>query len=129
MSEATVKLLKLNVTAEATNKLRVLKARTNLTPNILARIGLALSLEEPGRPVPETYPTDGMEFNSYTLLGAYSELIAALLKQRVSDDGYESFDSDTMNGQLRAHVNRGVNLLYPRLKNIEDLAELLPKSD
>lgn len=127
MSESTVKLLKLNVTADATNKLRALKARTSLTPNILARIGLALSLEEPGRPIPENYPADGMEFNSYTLLGPYSELIAALLKQRVMDDGYDSYDSETMNGQLRAHVNRGVSLLYPRLRNIEDLADLLPK--
>ena len=37
-------------TVDADSQLRMLKARTGLTPNILCRLGFCLSLEEPGIP-------------------------------------------------------------------------------
>jgi len=126
MSANRERFQKLNVSADVTTKLRTLKMRTGLTPNITARLGLAMSLEEPGRPDPRTFLTDGMEFNSYTLLGQYSSVIEALLRQRLHADGD---DPDHPLGEvLRAHVNRGVGLVYPRIKTIENLADLLPKA-
>ena len=126
MSSTRERFQKLNVSAETTLKMRTLKGRTGLTPNITARMGLALSLEEPGKPDPQSYAVDGMEFNSYTLLGSFSTLIEALLRQRQALDGDEA--SGQFGDLLRAHVNRGVSLLYPRLKTIEDVMDLLPSA-
>ena len=72
-------LIKLKISSELTQKLRTLKARTGLTPNILCRIGFCLSLNEPGVPDVKKQPEDGMEFNRYTLTGQYDILFLCLL--------------------------------------------------
>ena len=65
-------------------------------------------------PDPSTFPNDGMEFNRYTLLGAHEVLMLALVRQRCLQDG---LDPETeLEEQLRAHINRGIGILYPRLK-------------
>ena len=115
---------KIIVSHDSTWKLRSLKGWTGLTPNILSRIALTLSLREPGQPDPDTYPTDGMEFNAYTLFGPYEVLTTALLKERILQDGLEP--EGMLQEQLRAHINRGVALLYPRVRCLADLANLLP---
>ena len=38
---------------EADSRLKTLKTKTGITPNLLCRIGFCLSLEEPGIPSPE----------------------------------------------------------------------------
>jgi DNA sulfur modification protein DndE len=81
---------------------------------------------EPGIPKPEAYPTDGSEFNRYTLMGEWDPLIVALLKERCTADELP-LDNDNLIKQFRAHLNRGVALLYGRVKGLSDLARLLPK--
>ena len=120
------RVVKLNVSAEATQKLRTLKARTGLTPNITSRLGLSLSLREPGIPDPTAYESDGMEFNSYTLFGAHESTILALVRERCIQDGINI--SVEFGELLRAHVNRGVSLIYPRVRSVSNLLELLPVS-
>jgi len=56
-----MKLNKVKLDVELTTKVRTLKARTGLNPNILCRIGFCLSLNEPGIPNTERYLEDGME--------------------------------------------------------------------
>ena len=62
-------LNKIKISNDATQKLRTLKIRTGLTPNILCRLGFCLSLNEPGIPRLTNFQEDGMEFNRYTLTG------------------------------------------------------------
>ena len=81
---------------------------------------------EPGTLKPENYPTDGSEFNRYTLMGEWDALVVALLRERCASDGL-SLDNDSLTKQFRAHLNRGVVLLYRRVKGLTDLAALLPK--
>ncbi len=119
------KAIKLHVSADVTNKLKVLKARSGLAPNILCRLGLGLSLDEAGVPNPDIYPTDGAEFNRYTLLGQYDLLITSLVKERCRKDGLDI--EANIGQQLRAHLNRGIYLLYSRLKTLNDLENMLPK--
>ena len=95
-------------------------------PNVLCRLGLSLSLTEPGIPKPEDYPADGSEFNRYTLMGEWDSLIVALLTERCASDGLK-VDDDSLVNQFRAHLNRGVGLLYGRVKGLSDLVGLLPK--
>ena len=121
-----MKLNRIHVSEDSRHKLSILKRRTGLLPNVLCRLGFSLSLTEPGIPKPEDYRTDGSEFNRYTLMGEWDSLIVALLKERCAADGLE-LDDDSLADQFRAHLNRGVGLLYGRVKGLSDLMALLPK--
>ena len=114
---------RIRVSAEATNKLKVLKARTGLTPNILCRLALTLSFSEPGLPNASTYDEQGQEFNRYTLTGEWDQLFIALLKERLSQDSLD-VELDLL-PQFKSHLNRGVALLYSRIKSLSDLQGLL----
>lgn len=123
----TLSTRRLRFCREADNWLRVLKSRTGITPNIVCRIGFALSLDEPGLPNPDMYPDDsGREINRYTLLGEYDAVYVALLRQRVAEDrsaggaDNKSREHD-LDAQFRAHMNRGVMLLAARVKSLPDL--------
>lgn len=120
MSELT--LQRIPFTEEADNRLRLLKARTGITPNILCRIGLCLSLEEPGIPIilDEEVKT-GREINRYTLLGKEDQIYIALLKVRLTKDEQPL---NLMNDMFLAHINRGIEILSARIKTISDLGEL-----
>ena len=121
-----MKLNRIHVSADSRHKLSILKGRTGLLPNVLCRLGFSLSLMESGIPNPEDYDTDGSEFNRYTLMGEWDPLIVALLKERCEADGLP-LDNDNLSKQFRAHLNRGVALLYGRVKGFSDLVRLLPK--
>ena len=120
MDELT--LQRIPFVAHADNRLRMLKARTGITPNILCRIGFCLSLDEPGIPAsPEEDADGGREINRYTLLGEYDLAFVTLLRTRLAEDGDEPTDLDAA---FVAHMNRGVELLAPRLKSLADLGHL-----
>ena len=120
-----MKLNRIHLSEDSRHKLSILKGRTGLLPNVLCRLGLSLSLVDPSIPRPENYPTDGSEFNRYTLMGEWDPLIVALLKERCAADGLP-LDDESLIEQFRAHLNRGVELLYARVRRLNDLARLLP---
>ena len=119
-------ITKIFLSADNTQKVRTMKGRTGITPNILCRFALALSLRDPGVPDPSSFPNDGMEFNRYTLLGPHEVLMLALVRQRCLHDDLDP--DDEMSEQLRAHINRGIGILYPRLKNLADLGHLVQQT-
>ena len=82
-----MKLTKLRLTKDASNRLRFAAGKIGLTPNLLCRIGFCLSLAEPSVPDPEKFPEEDREFNRYTLLGEYDPLFVALLRERCRQDG------------------------------------------
>jgi DNA sulfur modification protein DndE len=118
-----MKLTRLRLTTEASNRLRFIAGKTGLTPNLLCRIGFCLSLAEPSVPNPQDYPEEEREFNRYTLLGEYDPLFVAILVERCRNDG---LDLARVSDYFRAHMNRGIVLLQQRTKNIADLATLIP---
>lgn len=118
---------KLRISSDATSKLRSLRQRTGLTPNLLCRIALILSLEE--GPIGGAHSPDeeGSEFNAYTLTGEYSALFAALL--RWVEEGAAPSDplkSDELLKRLRGHIHRGVGSLSVRAKTPADVLRLVP---
>lgn len=119
-----MKLTKLRLTNEASNRLRFVAGKTGLTPNLICRLGFCISLAEQSVPAPETYPEEDREFNRYTLLGEYDPLFIALLIQRCRKDG---LDLARMSDYFRAHMNRGILILQHRVKEISDLAQLVGK--
>jgi DNA sulfur modification protein DndE len=118
-----MKLTKLRLTKDVSNRLRFLAGRTGLTPNLLCRLGFCLSLAEPAIPNPEDFPEEDREFNRYTLLGEFDPLFIALLRERCRNDG---LDDNALAGAFRAHMNRGVLLLQQRVRGVQDLATLVP---
>lgn len=120
-------LTRLRISEEVAHRLSILKARTGLTPNILCRIGFCLSLNDPTKPDPEDYPKDTeKEINRHTLTGQWDPLFVALIKERCCRDG-QSLDDESLANHFRAHVNRGVLLLYKRTRSLNDLAQLMPR--
>ncbi len=120
-------LNRLRLSGEVSHRLSILKGRTGLTPNILCRIGFCLSLNDPTVPDPEDYPDDmEKEINRHTLTGPWDALFVALIKERCHRDDLP-LDDDALADHFRAHVNRGVLLLYKRVRSLNDLAQLVPR--
>lgn len=117
----SMQLNRVRVSEQADNALRSLKARTGLTPNLLCRIGFCLSLREPIPPDLNDYDQNGREFNRYTLTGQYDSYFLALLKQYC----YKHNRQDQIEEQFVANLNRGVLLLFQRVKGITDIPRLI----
>ena len=118
-----MQLNRIHISEDSRNKLSLLKGRTGLLPNVLSRIGLMLSLAETSEPELDADATDGSEFNRFTLMGEWDPLIVTLLEERCSTNG-NCRDNGELVKYFRAHLNRGVHLLYGRAKGLEDLANL-----
>lgn len=119
-----MKLTRLRVCNEVDQRLSHLKARTGLTPNLLCRIGFCMSLNDPTVPDPSAYPPDSdRELNRYTLTGEWDLFFAALMRERCAHDGLDL--QTELDDQFRAHVNRGVLMLYNRVKHLGDLDRLV----
>ena len=119
-----MRLSRIYTSKDSRSKLSTLSSRTGLLPNILCRIGLMLSLAEPNLPEVDIDMTDGSELHRDTLMGEGEPLIVALLEEWCIANGIRT-DNDTLVKYFRAHLNRGVRLLYGRVKGLEDLANLL----
>ncbi|MFB6306682.1 MAG: DNA sulfur modification protein DndE [Flavobacteriales bacterium] len=110
---------------DADNNLSAMAGWTGLRPNVLARMGLCVSLEEPTIPNIDDYPADSdREFNRYTLTGEWDKLFIALLRQRCLEDDIE-LEEENLIDQFKAHLNRGILLLSKRVKSHEDLGRLV----
>lgn len=89
-------------------RLKQLQSATNITPNILARLAVSLSLKEKSPVSKESLDTNGVEINRHTLTGEYDEIYKALIAQNeqrpISDDEY----FPTL---FNYHLERGIRLL------------------
>lgn len=122
-----MKLTRLKVCQEVDQRLRHLRAVTGLRPNILCRLGFCLSLNEPTIPNPEDYPQDSeRELNRYTLTGEWDDYYVALLRERCAYDGLDI--NNGLEDQFRAHINRGVLILFQRVKNLNDMDRIVQES-
>ena len=65
----------------------------------------------------------GQEFNRYTLTGEWDAFYLALLKMRMLNDGLAP--EKGLLPQFKEHIERGVIILYNRVKEFNDLANLL----
>lgn len=115
---------KLRISADASSRLRSLRQRTGLTPNLLCRMAIMLSLEE-GPVGPGTVTDEGpQEFNAYTLTGDHHALIAAMLRLVEEGDAGAKLSEEEQVARLRAHIHRGVATLSVRAKAPVDVARL-----
>ena len=117
-----MKFSRIKLSAKSLNQLGRLKARTGLTPNLLARFALCLSLKEKSAPITSQYDKEGNDLEPAILFGEYESLYLGLMKNRLKKDGLS--DSE-LNEMTRCHINRGVMALSPRIQNIGDFYDLI----
>jgi len=100
-----------------------LKSKTGLTPNILARFALCLSLKDPSIPNPDEFDELGTEFLPNVLFGEYEKMFYALIVNRLHRD---KLDPELyLNRMMRAHLNRGVYSLMSRIHHLSDIHEMI----
>ena len=119
------KFNRIKISKDATMRLRTLKARTGLTPNIIARIALCHSLNNQKDCNLIEADEEGQEFNRYTLTGEYDSYFVALVKERCINDNLDP-DKEFIR-QFKLHLNNGIMAIYSRISNISDLPNLLKK--
>jgi len=100
------------------------KKGTGLTPNILARFAICLSLKDKTIPNPEEYNFEGQEIAPRVLFGEHEQIYQALMINRLEKDGY-AITEDLLNEMTRVHLNRGAIALEPRIKDLSSFAELV----
>jgi len=114
---------RLKMSYRSQNLLGQLKARTGLTPNIMGRFAICMSLNDPSMPNPDEFDDRGSEIHPSVLFGEYEDVFMLLMLQRLRRDG---LDPDTyLNRMVRAHFNRGVIALYARIRDITDLEHII----
>lgn len=122
-----MKFTRLKICQEADQRLRHLKAVTGLRANVLCRLGFCISLNDPRIPNPSSYPQDSdRELNRYTLTGEWDNYYFALLRERCAHDGLDP-DAD-LEDYFRAHINRGILLLFQRVKNLNDISRIVQEN-
>jgi DNA sulfur modification protein DndE len=98
--------------------LKLLHASTKITPNILMRYAVALSLRNP-EPVTEVNlnpkaSNEGLSLNRTTVTGEFDYIFHALIAQHI---GNEISDEDYFPGLFNSHLERGVRLLNGEYKS------------
>ena len=67
--------------------------------------------------------SQGQEFNRYTLTGEGDTFYIALLKIRLMNDGLNP--DEGLLSHFKEHIERGVILLFNRVKGFSDLSSLI----
>ena len=117
------RLDKVRLAIRSQNHLGQLKHKTGLPINVLARFGMCMSLNDTSVPNPDMYDEKGMELMPHILFGKNELLFSVMFQQRLKEDG---LDYDTYaERMIRAHVNRGAGILFPRIDRLEDFTKLL----
>ena len=120
------RLERVKLSIRAQNHLGQLKHKTGIPINVLARFGICLSLNDASIPNPDMYDESGMELLPHVLFGKHEMMFSLLFQQRLRDD---KLDHDSHASRMvKAHVNRGAGMLFPRITRLEDFGRLLEKS-
>ena len=117
------RLDRVRMSMRSQSQLGQLKSRTGLPINVLARFGICMSLADETVPNPDLYDEKGMELLPHILFGEHEAAYAAALRCRLDEDGLDfAMYADRM---MRAHLNRGAGMLFPRVRGLGDFAALL----
>lgn len=91
------------------DSLKQLQTTTSITPNILSRVAVALSLREAHQVTPLTCESSGgLEINRSTLTGEYDYTFKALIAQH---SRREISDEEYFPDLFNAHLERGIRIL------------------
>jgi DNA sulfur modification protein DndE len=103
----------------ATNRFRFIKSRTGLTPNILCRIALVLSLREKRPVLAEAPDLSGQELNAPTLFGEHQRIYELMLEKYCA----EQSDDREMSVVIASHIDNGLHKMG-HVRSLNDVAML-----
>ena len=115
-------------TQNAKNILGRLKFYTGIQNwNIICRWAFCLSLKQESAPRVIDEKLDGVEMTYETFAGKHSNIYLTLLMNSLKKHKLE-INQLNLNKYLRAHINRGISILYNlKMKNISDMLILTSK--
>lgn len=108
--------------------LKSLQNSTGLTWNVLSRIAVSLSLNDPNMPN-EVPDTAGVEIHRNTMTGEYDYVYKALIRQHA---GYHVPEEEYFPNLFNNHIERGIRMLESDYKlhgSYEKLLSNLLKSE
>lgn len=114
-----MRFTRLRMSQRSQSHLSILKSRTGLTPNIMGRFSICLSLKDPSPPNPSEYDEKGSEIHPSVMFGEHEALFMALMIKRLERDGLDL--EKYLNPMIRAHFNRGTAALFPRIHGLADI--------
>ena len=118
--------MKFNQIAVSTRSTRILsdlKIKTGLTSNISARFAICMSLKDRSVPNPDEFNKGGSKFEPDVLFGKHEQIYLALMLNRLKVD---RLDPELyLNEMTRAHLNRGLIALGPRINDLSNFYELV----
>lgn len=103
----TLTLQRVPFSKDADNRLRSLKAKMGITPNVICRLGFCASLNMHTPPPAVDHSEHGRDISRYTLFGQFEEAYASLLTQWKHDTKC----AISMDELCIRHMNRGVFLM------------------
>lgn len=106
---------------KATDRLRFMKSKTGLTPNILARIAIMMALKEDGNLLNAgVSDNEGQELNKSVLFGEYMDVYDVMIHQYIHDNAIEL----PIQQVIVALVEMGVHKMG-HVKKLEDLCQFV----
>ena len=112
---------RLKTSKETGEILKSLQNATGLTWNVLSRIGVSLSLNNPSPP-PPVPDTGGVEIHRNTMTGEYDYVFKALIRQHA---GYHVPEEEYFPDLFNRHIERGVKILEGEYKLAGNYERLL----
>ena len=110
---------RIRISERSSARLKYLKSKTGLTPNILSRFAIALSIRGMKRVTRGSLDLHGQEFNSPTLFGEHQELYNLLLVHYIEVTG----DNREVGVIIANLVDNGLHKMG-HVRCLEDLAKL-----
>ena len=114
---------RVHVSIRSQNLLANLKTKTGLTPNIMGRFAICMSLNDPSTPNPDEFDENGSELHPSVLFGEYEDVFMTLMVMRLRRDDLDP--KIYLNRMLRAHLNRGIIALFARIHDISDFERVI----
>jgi DNA sulfur modification protein DndE len=113
-------------TTNTKNILVRIKSRTGIQNwNTICRWGFCHSLKQNTLPRLVDEKFDGVEMTYETFSGKYSDIYLALLINNLKAHN-TPINLTNLNRYLKAHINRGVNILYSfKIKNVKNMLSLI----
>lgn len=106
---------------KATDRLRFMKAKTGLTPNILARMAIMLALKENGNLLNAgVSDNEGQELNKGVLFGEYIDVYDVMIHQYIHDNNITLSIQQTVVALVEVGVHK-----MGHVKKLEDLCQFV----
>jgi len=112
---------RIKLSKKATDKLRFLKSKTGLTPNILSRIALMLAIREGGNLSNAGVGSmeGGQELNDTTLFGEHIHLYDILINQYIHDKKIDLTVGETIVAMIEIGIFK-----MGHIRQVEELVNL-----